>query len=155
MRTLYLSNKGCIGIFVYYSILFITSVSLVIIYFYQVEINDSDVYIYATLSGLFGTCIYYIRKLYKDCFLDDKISTDKQFLKQSATMIYFVTRPFFAVAFSFIVVIALKAGFKIVATPQSDLNPLNFIYACIFISFFCGFRVGTLITKFENFEITK
>lgn len=107
------------------------------------------------MSGLFGTCIYYIRKLYKDCFLDDKISTDKQFLKQSATMIYFVTRPFFAVAFSFIVVIALKAGFKIVATPQSDLNPLNFIYACIFISFFCGFRVGTLITKFENFEITK
>ena len=73
MRTLYLSNKGCIGIFVYYSILFITSVSLVIIYFYQGEINDSDVYIYAPLSGLFGTCIYYIRKLYKDCFLDDKI----------------------------------------------------------------------------------
>ena len=56
MRTLYLSNKGCIGIFVYYSILFITSVSLVIIYFYQGEINDSDVYIYAPLSGLFGTC---------------------------------------------------------------------------------------------------
>ena len=76
MRTLYLSNKGCIGIFVYYSILFIISVSLVIIYFYQGVINDSDVYIYAPLSGLFGTCIYYIRKLYKDCFLDDKISTD-------------------------------------------------------------------------------
>lgn len=142
MRTLYLSNKGCIGIFVYYSILFIISVSLVIIYFYQGVINDSDVYIYAPLSGLFGTCIYYIRKLYKDCFLDDKISTDKQFLKQSATMIYFVTRPFFAVAFSFIVVIALKAGFKIVATPQSDLNPLNFIYACIFISFFVGLELG-------------
>ncbi len=155
MRTLYLSNKACIGIFVYYSVLFIISVGLVILYFYQGNINENDVYIYAPLSGLFGTCIYYIRKLYKDCFLDDKISTEKLFLKQSATIIYFVTRPFFAVAFSLIVVIALKAGFKIISTPQSELIPLNFIYTCIFLSFICGFRVGKLITKFENFEIIK
>ena len=111
MRTLYLSNKGCIGIFVYYSILFIISVSLVIIYFYQGVINDSDVYIYAPLSGLFGTCIYYIRKLYKDCFLDDKISTDKQFLKQSATMIYFVTRPFFCCRILFYCCNCIKSRF--------------------------------------------
>lgn len=155
MRTLYLSNKACVGIFIYYSILFIVSIILVILYFHNGSIKDNDVYIYAPLSGLFGTCIYYIRKLYKDCFLDDKISNDQQFLKQSATIIYFITRPFFAVAFAFIIVIALKAGFKIIATPQSELNPLNFIYACIFISFICGFRVGKLISRFENFEIIK
>lgn len=63
MRTLYLSNKACIGIFIYYSILFIISILLVISYFYNGLINDNDVYIYAPLSGLFGTCIYYIRKL--------------------------------------------------------------------------------------------
>ncbi len=155
MRTLYLTNKACIGVFVYYSLLFMISISLVIIYFYNGNMSENDVYIYAPLSGLFGTCIYYIRKLYKDCFLDDKISAEKHFLKQVATVIYFVARPYFAIAFSLIIIIALKAGFKIIAMPLSEMSSNSFIYVCVFLSFVCGFRVGKLISRFENFEIIK
>lgn len=102
-----------------------------------------------------GSSIYYIRKLYKDCFQDDKISFEKDFLKQLATIVYFLTRPFFAVAFSLAIIIGIKAGFIIIATSQNEINNVNFIYSSIFISFVSGFKIGKLISKIENFETIK
>jgi len=155
MRKLYLTKTASVWIFIYYSLLFFFSLFLVIRYFYINLVVDKDVYIYSSLAGLLGSSIYYIRKLYKDCFNDEKITLENDFLKQLATIVYYLTRPFFAVAFSIFIILGLKAGFIIIASSQNEINPKNFIYVCLFVSFVTGFNVGRLISKFENFEIIK
>lgn len=155
MRTLYISKTAFICFIIYYALLFLSSLIYIIIYFYLGNIAYCDVYLIASLSSLLGSSIYYTRKLYKDCFNDGKISSEKDFFKQIATIIYFITRPFFAIAFAIIIIIGLKAGFVVIATAQNEINSTNFIYTCVFLSFIGGFNVGKLIAKFENFELHK
>lgn len=135
--------------------MFLLALYLLISFFGQTELPINQAYKYSALSGLLGSSIYYTRKLYKDCFLDNKISTAKDGLKQTATIVYFVTRPFFAAAFSIMIIIGMKAGFIIISTDTNQINTDNFIYMSVFLSFVGGFRVGKFIKKFENFEFIK
>jgi amino acid permease len=155
MRQINISNNWTIGIFIYYSTLFLTSLILLICYFSKSELNDKDVYFYSSLSGLLGSTIFYTRKLYKDCFTENKISQEKDNLKRIATTVYFITRPFFAAAFSIMIIIGLKSGFIIISTSKNEINMDNFIFVSVFLSFIGGFRVGKVINKFENIEIIK
>jgi hypothetical protein len=155
MRQIHITKNWSIVIFIYYSILFLASSILLICYFSRQELKDQDVYIYSCISGLLGSSIFYTRKLYKDCFTEDKISQEEDTLKRIATIVYFITRPFFAAAFSIMIIIGLKAGFIIISTSENEINMDNFIYVSVFLSFIGGFRVGKLIIRFENFEIIK
>ncbi|WP_026473213.1 hypothetical protein [Alkaliflexus imshenetskii] len=155
MRQINLTDKWSVGIFIYYSLLFLASLGLLICYFSSSIQQETDVYLYSSLAGLLGASIFYIRKLYKDCFMDNKVSQEDNKLKRIATVIYFVSRPFFAVAFSIMIIIGIKAGFIIISTSENAINMENFIYVSVFLSFIGGFRVGKVINKFENFEIIK
>ncbi len=155
MRQINITKKWSVGIFIYYSALYIISLILLICYFSKSDLKDSDVYLYSSISGLLGSSIYYTRKLYKDCFTENKISQENDLLKRTATVVYFITRPLFAAAFSIIIIIGLKSGFIIISTSENEINIDNFIFLSVFLSFIGGFRVGKLINKFENFEIIK
>lgn len=155
MRQIYLTYKWSVVIFIYYSFLFLTSLVLLIYYFSSSNQQETDVYLYSSLAGLLGSSIYYIRKLYKDCFMDNKVLHEDNKLKKIATVIYFLSRPFFAVAFSIMIIIGIKAGFIIISTSENAIKMENFIYVSVFLSFIGGFRVGNVINKFENFEIIK
>jgi len=155
MRLIYITKNWSIGIFIYYSALFLTSLVLLICYFSHSELNNNDIYFYSSISGLLGSSIFYTRKLYKDCFTENKISKENDSFKRVATIAYFITRPFFAAAFSIIIILGLKSGFIIISTTENEINIDNFIYVSVILSFIGGFRVGKLINKFENFEIIK
>ena len=152
-KKLFLTKKAIIGIAIYYSVIFFATLVSIIYIFSTRELQMNLAYLLSSLSALLSSSIYYVRKLYKSCFIEDKVSFEQDFLKQFASIVYFITRPFFAVAFSILIIFGIKGGFIIISSSPNSLDTNNFIYTCSFLSFIAGFRTGSIITKLENVKI--
>lgn len=149
-------------ILVYYCIILLlgTVISLlVLIPVSQNPINKSildisTLGIYGSLGiSAVGSATYYIRKIYKSCIQgiirnpEEKNELDK--LQQLGVTVYYIIRPIFALGFSLLVIIGIKAGVLTMAKENTNLSE-GFIYLCMFISFFCGFSSGDLLKILEQ-----
>ena len=156
-RVIYLTKKSLIVISIYYILIFLFSLRFIITFFSNDLINYSSLHNTINLSiycSILGSSLYYIRKLYKDSFADGKINLkDGSFLQHFGSNFYYYTRPFFAIAFSILVILGYKSGFNFISTPKSELNPNNFIYLSAVSSLIIGFSIGKVITKLENNNI--
>lgn len=162
-RTLYLSNIGTTLLFIYYFLLFTIGFSGAIfailphpiISFYNSTIKVSP-FLLAVIGSigmaLNGSSIFYIRKLYKLCFVEP-IGEDKlhgNYKENLGSVVYFLTRPIFSIGFSILIVIGLKTGLMI--SSEAGANIANgFVYECMFISFFVGFLAGNFIKNLEHY----
>lgn len=151
-----LNKCGRIFLYWYLGILLMISLILVVldILFRDELINLLGIDKVATISciifPLFGSCIFYIRKLYKACInldiVEPKSSEDD--IRQSGIIFYFILRPIFSIGFGIILFLSLKIGISaIVKSPE--IND-GFIYTCSFFSFFIGYSAGDVIDKFEK-----
>lgn len=97
--------------------------------------------------SLVGSCVFYIRKLYKACINKDVKSPKEtdEVLQQVGVFMYFFMRPIYAVIFSFIVVMSYKEMVLLVVVPEARLNDA-FIYTSMLMSFFAGFAAGDVVT---------
>jgi hypothetical protein len=152
-RELYLSNTWAGILFFYYVVLFIFSSGLLLVMLLE-PINDVDLLkntlLLSASIAVSASCMAYIRKLYKLCFKlhEKKIDEETPFFKQYGTLIYFFTRPFFALLFSVIIVVGLKSG-VLIATKGGVLDE-GFLYISMFFSFYAGFFSGSFIRNLED-----
>ena len=100
-----------------------------------------------------GSTIFYIRRIYKICIRNQIEQPDnKSTICQLGITIYFIIRPVFALGFAVLVVVGILAGMLNIALKDAVLS-YNFIYLCMFVSFFSGFSTGTIITLLEKFGL--
>ncbi len=151
-----MSKKSAIGIFVFYGLLFILSISISVLnivsnpLFAAMQITERAV-IGGLSFSILGSVIYYSKKLYKT-FISLSFTiptTDDEKLQLFGLVAYFILRPIFSVVFSLLVVLFLKLGCKIVTATDGNLND-GFIYLTIVLSFFCGFSSGDVLDLFDN-----
>lgn len=103
-------------------------------------------------STLVGSSIFYIRKVYKLCIekqFSEPTACNNDKLQSLGTIIYFVFRPFFAIAFSILVVIGLEAGMFSLSSQKPQLGD-SFPNICIFVNFFIGFSSGQFLKSLEK-----
>lgn len=154
-RKLYITNKWVVFIFLYYFVLFSLGLYFTVNILINRYLSDEGIFVQALAGSmsmaLTASSICYIRKLYKLCFTysSDENSADQLFLKRLGTMVYFIVRPFFGVAFSLMVVATLKSAFLVSATADTVLEE-GFIYICLVTSFYVGFLSGEFINKLEQ-----
>ena len=153
-RVLFLSSRQVKGIFVFYFIALVICFSISCAIFFD-GLLDAFNYFELSIIGscsiaCMGSSIYYIRKLYK-LVLNGPLVTDRagNQLKSLATLVYFVARPIFSMAFSLLVVIGLKSGLIVSGAAHSSLGQ-EFVQASMFFSFFVGFLSGRFIRRLES-----
>jgi len=96
-----------------------------------------------------GSAIYYIRKLYKQVLSENLTEAKQSPLKEVATFVYFIARPFFSIAFALLVVIGMKSGLILSGASQSTLG-YGFVQMTMFFSFFVGFLTGRFLRRLES-----
>lgn len=103
-------------------------------------------------SSLLGDSVYYIRKLYKlslgDKFLF-KIETSQDKIENFGTLMYFISRPFFSISFSILILIGIKSGMFILTGKPNSFNS-NVIEVIMFINYFTGFSTGKFLETLES-----
>lgn len=156
-RWMVLSGKAIISIFIYDIVLFLTGTILSMLILFKTsnpQFNE-NITITALLgsigTGLLGNSINYIRKIYKSCIqqrISKPDSTENGDIQMIGTIIYFIFRPLFAIAFVILIVIGLNAGFLSVSVKGNELSN-GFINVCMFLSFFIGFSTGSFLNIIE------
>lgn len=154
-RKLYITKRWVIVIFIYYSILFVigtvASFNILLVVESKETIIVQSAIIGSVAIALTASSIAYIRKLYKLCFsyASNQEEEDQLFLKRLGTIVYFLTRPIFAIAFSLLVVASLRSAL-LMSSPSSNEMEAGFVYICMITSFYVGFLSGEFIKKMEK-----
>jgi hypothetical protein len=145
---LVLTKPLLVSLFIYYSIVMIGTLIGLLFFFRMkvVSITTEAIPLWICLGGSFlsaglGSSVYYIRKLYKHCIRDEFVFSPHITPKEIGAAAYFFARPLFACSFAFLLIMGLKAENEFVS-PSGSVNPTNFLYVCLLISFFCGFGAG-------------
>ncbi|WP_316347710.1 hypothetical protein [Desulfuromonas acetoxidans] len=152
-RKLYITRKWVLFILAYYTLLFFLGIynSYNVLMVADYSPDKSSLSIVGSMSmAISASSIYYIRKLYKLCFVCDlsyEYSTEISF-KKMGTIFYFLTRPFYAIIFSLLVVIGIKSG-MISAVKKIEFDS-GFVYITMFLSFYVGFLSGNFIKILEE-----
>lgn len=154
-RKLYITKAWVVIIFIYYVAVFALGSYVSFEILLSSENPDvkilSNAIIGSVAIALTASSIAYIRKLYKLCFSysSEQEEEDQLFLKRLGTIVYFITRPIFALAFSLLVVATLKVTLIVSSSDGKELNS-GFIYICMITSFYVGFLSGDFIKKLEE-----
>ncbi len=155
-----LSKKMLIFLFIYYFTILICGgiIAISIACNLVQELNQEQIIKMAfivsiAVSGMLCS-IQYIKRLYKAC-LTDRIETHDDIVKYIGNITYFVFRPFFALAFSIVMVFMLLSGMFIVTGNLDYILNIKFIYLCVVLSGFLGFSVGNLLDRFEKISKEK
>ncbi|UZW13174.1 hypothetical protein OSC52_15155 [Clostridium pasteurianum] len=103
-------------------------------------------------SSLLGNSIYYIRKLYKFSIGKKfilEITTLNDKVENFGTLVYFISRPFFSISFSLLILIGIKSGMFILTGKSDSLNS-NIVDVMMFINYFTGFSTGKFLKSLES-----
>jgi hypothetical protein len=108
--------------------------------------------------ALAGSSVFYVRKLYQACinnsytFYDESEGglTASGRVKRLGTFAYFLFRPLFGIAFSFVIYSLWRLS--ITASGASDLEPQDgFLYVTISLGFLSGFLAGRVLAMLEGY----
>ncbi len=104
-------------------------------------------------TALMGATIFYLRKLYKSSIKNilSEPSDDDDKTKELGLFAYYLLRPLFAMVFSVVFHIGLKASVSFVTVTETNLSE-GMIYLTMIVSFFLGFAAGDLINKIEDYS---
>ena len=145
-----LSKKMLIFLFIYYFTILVCGgvFAIIIACSLMQEMNQEQVMKMAfivsiAVSGMLCS-IQYIKRLYKACMV-----------KCIGNITYFVFRPFFAFAFSIVMVFMLLSGMFIVTGNLDYILNKKFVYLCVVLSSFLGYSVGNLLDRFEKISKEK
>lgn len=153
-RGLTLSRGQIVFVFVYYCALMLVGAALTaVILFAPDRIGLSDErssILLAVAMALIGSCISYIRKLYKRCISSEiNLVRAGYELNNIGTIVYYLARPVFSLAFGFLVYAFWKVS--VAVSVKGNFQPsdgLNFVV--MILSFFAGFLSGRFIQILEG-----
>lgn len=149
-------SKGKIKfLFFYFAILLIVGIILCILVLNFEDLNSQFTITSLSLIGgigsaLTGSTIFYLRKLYKSSIkgLLNSPQNEQESINEMGLFLYYILRPIFAICFSLLIHICLKANVSIVSTNNNEFVP-GLIYSTMLLSFFMGFASGDVISKLE------
>ena len=155
-----MSKKMIIFLFIYYFLILIGGgvLSIKISCNLMLKLNKEQILQMAfsvsiAVSGMLCS-IQYIKRLYKAC-LTDRIKMDSNIIKCIGNVAYFIFRPFFAFAFSIVIVFMLLSGMFVVTGNLDYILNEKFVYMCVVISSFLGYSVGNMLDRFEKISKEK
>lgn len=151
-----LSKKNIKFLFIYFSILLLIGIGLsIIVLNFEIVNYKFRITSYSIIGGigtsLIGSTIFYLRKLYKSSIkslLSQPLNEQDQ-INEIGLFIYYLLRPIFAICFSLLIHICLKANVSIISVKGSEFEP-GLIYLSMLLSFFMGFASGDVISKLEK-----
>lgn len=152
-----LSKKSYITLILYFIIILILGLSGCIIIFAHMEsLLQNNLLLWTVICSLCSTCsfsaIHYIKVLYKAAITERiDISNDNSLLK-IGNIVYFTTRPIFAIAFSVILVIGLMGGIVILTPSIEFIINERFLYLSVILSSIIGFATGNVLDSYSFFS---
>lgn len=154
-REFILSYQSLIVLYCYFALAIIVGLTVsILVLLHEYTMMHSNSIMQNAIIGclgatLLGSGIFYSRKLYK-LSLDNRIEykQESKFQKLGIFM-YFLLRPIFATAFSFLIILALKVSIVIICVKDETLD-FGFIYLTMFLSFFAGFSSGDILAVLES-----
>lgn len=151
-----LTYKNIVFITIYYVLFLIVAIIGVAVTIYIEYALDKQIepillaIVGCSFSGLLGSLMYYIRKIYLSSVLNKiKKSGDFTSVEKWGTIIYFVIRPIFSVIISAIAVMGLSAGVFTFFISDGTLNN-TFVDFTRVVSFFLGVSNGKLIDRIDK-----
>lgn len=151
----FLTKKSLIFLFVYFMLILIGGCASTIYIGYSLteEATQSLLLcktfsISLSVSGMLCS-VQYIKRLYKAC-ITERINPHPNTFKRIGNLMYFISRPFFACAFSVLAIFCLLSGMFIVAGSLDYILNKKFLYLCVIISAIIGFSIGKILDKFER-----
>lgn len=154
-RTLYITKNWVLAIFVYYLLLFFSSIAGTIFVLLFDGATNYGIFKQSLIGSasiaLAAASTAYIRKLYKLCFSfsSEQDNADQLFLKRMGTIVYFLVRPLFSILFSLLVVVGARSGIILSSTSTVELDQ-GFLYLTMASAFYVGFLSGDFIKKLES-----
>lgn len=102
-------------------------------------------------TALMGAAIFYMRKLYKSSIRSilGEPNDDTEKKNEIGLLVYYILRPVFAVCFSIVFFIALKASISTVVESKITYSE-GLVFLNMTTSFFIGFAAGDMIKKLEG-----
>lgn len=160
--TVYYMSKGMIiFLFIYYFVLLLIGgiVSVVIAKEIASEMEGRELliktfYVSIAVSGMLCS-IQYIRRIYKACISGRIDYGVDESTKKIGTFAYFFFRPFFAFAFSIIMVFSMLSGMFVVTGNLDYILNDKFAYVCIILSSFLGYSIGKFMDRFGDISVEK
>lgn len=151
-----LSKKNIVKLFWYLGILLIigtlSSIFCITHDCFGLELDNSAVALLGGCStALMGAAIFYMRKLYKSSIksiLGEPSDTNEK-KNEIGLLVYYILRPVFAVCFSIVFLIALKASISTVVE-NNIIYAEGLVFLNMTTSFFIGFAAGDMIKKLEG-----
>lgn len=152
-----LSKKSYITLILYFIIIIILGLSGCIIIFAHMEhLLESNLLLWTIICSLCSTCsfsaIHYIKVLYKAAITERIDTSNKNSLLKIGNIIYFITRPIFAIAFSVILVIGLMGGIVILTPSIEFIINERFLYLSVILSSIIGFATGNILDSYSLFS---
>ena len=158
--SLSLSKSGAIFLAIWYSILAGSGFWLVLRTLTRPDLFTSNVNLDSALAGALGAALissslFYVRRLYKGLFAQsDQPNADAQNWIRLATMIYFLSRPLFALLFAVLVVVTAVAFIHAVTRHDTNLSA-GFVLFSILISAYGAAVTGSVVQHLETVGMEK
>lgn len=149
-----LTKKTFIFLVVYYCILLIAGITFCVYVLSQVtELVSKNLLLWTSLCSIASSAtfssIHYLKIIYKASITERIDSPNGMSLCHAGNVIYFVSRPIFAIAFSIITIFAMVGGLIIITTSLEYIINERFLYLSVAISSIIGFSTGTVLDKFN------
>ena len=152
-----LSHGNTIALFIIYTLFLLGGLGLsVLILLHEYTIFCEYPVLLKAIIGSFGitlvgSSIFYSRKLYKHSIKPtlSSPSSDAERIQRTGIFMYFLLRPFFALCFSFLIILGFKVSILIISVKDETLNN-GFIYLTMFTSFFAGYSAGDILAILEE-----
>jgi hypothetical protein len=154
-----LSSRAGIALFVWYAIVFAAGAYLLLRNIIYLDVTNADVDLQIALTSAVGAALascslYYVRRLYKDLFQSTSGEQPPSGRFVLASVIYFVSRPFFAALFAIIVVITTAALIHATTTHGTKLSA-GFVFFTVLVSAYGAAVTGRVINHLENIGLDK
>lgn len=107
----------------------------------------------ASIGGCVSLCsMQYIHVLYKIAIRGQIVAPQKGEYAHIGNILYFVTRPLFAIVFSMFVIFGILGGLIVITSSLTYVINERFLYLSYSLSCFIGFSVGKVLERFTVFS---
>jgi hypothetical protein len=158
-----LSRNELIAIFVIYiaiAVIGLVASLLTLLNVGTKELSISEILINTIIgslaaSGMFSS-LQYLKRLYKACIYERVLEArSKGNFEAIGNLIYFITRPVYALAFSVGSIVVLLSGLFFILESGANMINTKFYYLCYMVSSIIGFSVGRVLDKLKTFSDRK
>ena len=152
-----LSRKALTCIIIYFTLLLIGGVILSVYTLSNIDtLVNKNLLLWTSVCSVGVSCVFssiqYLKVLYKACITNRIGDPNNKSYEQIGNIVYFISRPIFASAFTVILIFSMLSGLIVVTSSVYYVINDRFLYLSVITSSIVGFSIGTVLDKFELFS---